>query len=68
MREYRRNKMEDIWHWIEDCSYFPKGKNVVRLSTKPLSGVFCHECIRRSRIKHWCEGRITTQRMFKMVS
>ena len=68
MCEYRRNKMEDTWHWIEECSDFPQGKNVIRRSSKPISGVFCHECIRKSKIIHWCEGKEIKRNMIKMVS
>ncbi len=67
MKEYRRNKMDDVWHWIKECSDYPQGRTMIRQISKPLGGVFCNECIKKSKINHWCKGKEMTRNMIRMV-
>jgi hypothetical protein len=41
---YVQRKGSDIWHWMRNCSKFPKGTDADRRATIPPSGELCNEC------------------------
>jgi len=43
MKEYRKRKESDTWHWCRNCSKWPTSKYDSR-STKPTTGELCNEC------------------------
>lgn len=54
-RLYIRRPDSDTWHWMENCSKYPKrrrGEFTERLIGKPVrprSGELCNECIAKAR-------------------
>ena len=43
MKEYRKRKNSDTWHWCKNCSKWPTSNYEARYS-KPSSGELCNEC------------------------
>jgi hypothetical protein len=49
MREYRRRKGSDVWHWCRNCSNWPTSNYDTR-DTKPTSsGELDNECLAKDR-------------------
>lgn len=43
IREYRRKKGTDLWHWCPDCTGWPDKNYEVRFG-KPTDGILDNEC------------------------
>jgi hypothetical protein len=48
MKEYRRTKGSDTWHFCRNCTHWPT-TNYESSQTKPTSGEFCNECLAKER-------------------
>ena len=51
MKEYRRKKGSDTWHWCSNCTNWPIS-NYVSRSTKPTSGELDNECKSKEKAKN----------------
>ncbi len=46
---YIRKRKSDTWHWMPNCSKWPRGTDVVTRATKPKTSELCNECKAKAR-------------------
>jgi len=44
MKEHRKIKGSDTWHWCKNCSKWPTSNYDSHFGTAPTSGEKCNEC------------------------
>ena len=54
-KTYRRRVKSDVWHWIPECRWWPRGWSkhgtIIERDRKPKSGELCNECRAKAKRK-----------------
>lgn len=45
---WRRRNDSDAWHFCTNCTQYPSGATDKVSYTKPTSGEFCNQCLRKA--------------------